>query len=280
MIINEQYENIEKIYRVPVTVIAPDGSRRTQEKDVLYEHLMDVYINDHLTMKLVCVPEYLSELVLGRMLTEGIIESCDDVEMIYICREGARAKVLLKNQNKEKDNGVNAGSCELSSSGDFVETTPTCCTGNHVLNDYFVHDKALKVSRGINWKRQWVDTLIAEFRKDTPVHKSTSSTHSAYLMTDGVIRFVCEDIGRHNAVDKCIGYALRNDYDLSQCVLYTTGRVPTDMMEKVIRAGVPMLVSKEYPTREAIELASKYGTVLIGNAKRDDIMVFNECIKK
>lgn len=52
------------------------------------EHMMDVYINDHLTMKLVCLPQHLTELVLGRLLTEQIITSSEDVDHIYICEYG------------------------------------------------------------------------------------------------------------------------------------------------------------------------------------------------
>lgn len=59
--------------------------------------MMDVYINDHLTMKLVCLPQHLTELVLGRLLTEQIITSSEDVDHIYICEYGKRAKVYLKN---------------------------------------------------------------------------------------------------------------------------------------------------------------------------------------
>ena len=52
------------------------------------EHMMDVYINDHLTMKLVCLPQHLTELVLGRLLTEQIITSSEDVDHIYIFEYG------------------------------------------------------------------------------------------------------------------------------------------------------------------------------------------------
>ena len=56
--------------------------------------------------------------------------------------------------------------------------------------------------------------------------------------------FKAEDIGRHNAVDKAVGYAVLNDIPLSGCMIFTSGRVPVDMVEKVIVAGIPVLVSK------------------------------------
>ena len=60
------------------------------------EHMMDVYINDHLTMKLVCLPQHLTELVLGRLLTEQIITSSEDVDHIYICEYGSNSYLLYR----------------------------------------------------------------------------------------------------------------------------------------------------------------------------------------
>ncbi len=58
-----------------------------------------MYVNERLTMKLVCIPQHLAELVLGRLFTEGIISSAEDVEQIYICEFGKRARVILSKIN-------------------------------------------------------------------------------------------------------------------------------------------------------------------------------------
>ena len=87
-------------------------------------------------------------------------------------------------------------------------------------------------------------------------------------------KFSCEDIGRHNALDKVIGYALRHNIDLHQCMIYSSGRIPTDMTMKAIQAGIPVLSSKASPTSEAIELAREYHLTLICAARRDRMKVF------
>ena len=115
--------------------------------------MMDVYINDHLTMKLVCLPQHLTELVLGRLLTEQIITSSEDVDHIYICEYGKRAKVYLKNSARNTQ----------SSSDAFVEVTPTCCTGNHILNDYFVTSKEPQSLTPIFWKPEWIFHMADAF---------------------------------------------------------------------------------------------------------------------
>ena len=89
-----------------------------------------------------------------------------------------------------------------------------------------------------------------------------------------------EDIGRHNALDKCIGYALLEQLELSECILFTTGRVPTDMVQKVIAAGIPVLASKAVPTDQAIELAKKYRLNLICRAWPDRIEIYHDARKQ
>lgn len=93
-------------------------------------------------------------------------------------------------------------------------------------------------------------------------------------MTEGEIVFQCEDIGRHNALDKTIGYALRRGIDLTNCAVYSSGRMPVDMVRKVIRAGIPLLVSKEQPTWEAVELAKSCQLVLIGRCKSGRFVLY------
>ena len=65
------------------------------EATVAVEHFMDVYVNDLLTMKLVCSPCALPELVLGRLYSEGMITSLADVTQLYLCQYGSRARVTL-----------------------------------------------------------------------------------------------------------------------------------------------------------------------------------------
>jgi FdhD protein len=102
-----------------------------------------------------------------------------------------------------------------------------------------------------------------------PLHSETFATHSCFLAQGEKLLFACEDIGRHNALDKAIGYALRHDIDLKTCIAYSSGRIPTDMVEKVIRAGIPVFASKASPTQEAIALANAYGVTLICGARSD-----------
>ena len=267
MYINEQYHDLPLLETKEYRFISRDGQLISKQEQILKEHLIDVYLNDHLTMKLVCLPQYLTELVLGRLLTERIIDSISDIEQIYICEYGKRAKVYLNKSSKTISQNPENDS--------FVEITPTCCTGNHILNDYFVSGQLPKPVTSIEWKPDWIFQMADAFADGMPLHSTTFATHSCLLARNGQILFSCEDIGRHNALDKVIGYALRNQIDLRECTVYSSGRIPTDMAMKAIYAQIPILASKASPTVEAIELAKEYHLTLICAARRDRMKVFS-----
>ena len=276
------------------TESSESGTCEMMSAPLLREHLLEIYINGILTMKVICIGQLLTELVLGRLFTEGIIRGTEDVEGIYICEYGSRARVILKDreepagrfQDRERtaadesnekfgDIGTEGESDrQLPGQETYVETTPSCCTGNRILNDYFVYSDEIAPVAPIAYKLSWIRQLADEFSKDTPLHQETAATHSCYLACGGELLFQCEDIGRHNALDKVIGYALRNGIDLTECMVYTSGRVPTDMAVKVIRAGIPLLVTKAAVSVEAVRLAKEYRLTLIRAAKRGGLRLY------
>ena len=234
------------------------------------EHVIDIYINEILTMRVVCTPDFLPELVIGRLFTEGIVKSIDEIESVYICEFGTRARVFLTDRTADF-------------SRTHVETVPSCCTGNHVLNSYFTDDDAPAKVQPIEWRDEWIFSLAREFQTDSPLHKRTLGTHSCRIsIADNAsasgCRIVanCEDIGRHNAFDKAVGCALLQGIDLSKAIVYTSGRTPVDMVLKAIRAHIPILATKAVPTDMTVSLAREFDLTLICQARPDSMKIFND----
>lgn len=259
MIINNQFESIEAAGKAAEIIVNADGSREAAQSRVVREHFMDVYINEQLAVKLVCTPANLVELVMGRMVSEGYIDREDDVESIYICNYGSKARVFLKHKTELLE---------------AEENEPTCCTGNQVLLS--TAGRELKRLLRADWKSEWIFGLAEEFASGSRIHRATQGTHSCYLSVGGKIEYASEDIGRHNAMDKVIGYVVMHGIDREKCILYTTGRVPTDMVKKVIASRIPVLVSKAVPTDAAIEMAHRYNLTLICKAWPDRYEIFND----
>ena len=96
------------------------------------------------------------------------------------------------------------------------------------------------------WQKNSPETASCTDRPEEPTAVISNKTNTYCSM---------EDIGRHNALDKCIGYALLEQLELSECILFTTTS-PTDMVQKVIAAGIPVLASKAVPTDQAMDQVS------------------------
>lgn len=153
------------------------------------------------------------------------------------------------------------------------------CTGSHL--DELVQGFCLTEGqerkekiKPVEWSPGQIYGLAEAFLGYEGLHKCTSASHMAILAMGDEIITVMEDISRHCAIDKVIGYGMLNGTDLSKCMIFTSGRVQYDTVRKLVNAGVPILVSKSVPTMEAAGLAKDRGITLIGRAWPDRYTVF------
>ena len=245
-------------------IVMGDGSAPKDGcAQIQMEHQLDVRVNDVLTMALTCSPDHLPELVLGRLYSEGLIRGVDDVERISVDESGLSAEVQLRNR-------------EADFSKRHVDKIPTCSSDAQTLNLYFAVAEKLTPVKPIAWDARWIFDLATLLVTDTPMHKVTFGVHSCFLSQAGKVLFCCEDLGRHNAFDKIIGCALRHGIDLTQCVVFSSGRLPVDMVSKAIRAGIPIVASKAVPTDAGVKLAREYDLTLICSAYPDKMVILND----
>ena len=230
------------------------------ERIIAGEHLMEVSINGAAAMRLVCTNEHLAELVIGRLLSEGIAETSGDIRQIYICKRGDAAQVVL--------NRIPQGTDPVC-----VETIGTCCTGNKVMTNAFLRGVPLPRLERIQWRPEWVTRAFREMETAVPLFELTHGVHSCGLIHRGGLRFCCEDIGRHNAVDKVIGCAVREGLELRECILLSSGRIAADMAEKAARAGIPVFATTKSVTDAALRLASECGMTLVAYVREDRLTV-------
>ena len=108
------------------------------------------------------------------------------------------------------------------------------------------------------------------------VFLETEAVHSAGLFRNGSEAIcIAEDLGRHNALDKVIGYGLLNDIDFSSTLAASTGRQPSEMILKCRNANIPIIATKGVPTTFAIEIARKEGITIAGLVRGDSMMVYS-----
>ncbi len=259
---SEHTENV--IGKITVKKILREGGVRETEGLMINEHQMDIFLNEDKIMSLMCSKEYLSYLVLGYMISEGICEGTEGIESISVCENGRQVRVLA-DLEIPLENAMNL--------------QKNSCTGNR---SFWKTNRPLKKINRISNKPAEYRLLESQmfgiidcFAKDKELHRATGGTHSCYLFYEGKLIFSCEDLSRHNALDKVIGFLYAEGINVAETAVFTTGRISVDMAEKVIRAGIPFLITKAVPTLDAVLLAKEYGLSLICRAWPDSYEIYS-----
>lgn len=244
-----------------------DGLALTSgQTELISEYLLYIYVNEQLAGKVVCTPSDLPELITGRLMTENGIDP-GSIDSIHIAGRQGTARVFVDPKAWE------------NTSRSEADEVPTCCTDNEILiraNMGGTELIPLPEHRITPEQIAVMHRAISDrLEEDTKLHKATRSSHSCFVIRDGVLIYEAEDIGRHNAVDKAVGFIYRNGIDPSQIALFTTGRMPVDMVRKAVRARIPVLISRQQPSAQGTELAGAYGLTLLGNLRKDHITIYN-----
>lgn len=238
-----------------------DAQPQVQQRVVLHETLLHVTINGQLAMKLVCTAEDLPALIVGHLYTEGRITGAEDIESISVSADGKEAQVQTVRPVVVFKKPLEIRACNCGEDG-VIDRPSLAVEAVLPLPDFC-------------WQPAWIYDLARAFREGARLYQATHGIHSCFLMHEGKILFCCEDIGRHNALDKAVGRALMEGIDLTQCVLFSSGRIPDDMIEKVIRSRVPVLATNAVPTDRAVELAKQFRVTLICTARPNGMDVFS-----
>jgi len=120
-----------------------------------------------------------------------------------------------------------------------------------------------------------VGKLMLAFQKRSEVYLKTGGVHSAALADESGILAFREDIGRHNAVDKVIGYALSQNKTFEDKILITSGRISSEVVFKVKKCGMPIIISRAAVTNQAVRLAREMNLTLVGFPRGSGMNVYS-----
>lgn len=229
------------------TRLARTGGERRREYPLSEEAAVTLTVNGREVVTLLCSPRDLREMAVGWLFAEGIIRSSADLVALAGC---ARDRELLV--TVAGDLPTTAGHWRLVTSG--------CGAGG---SEGLRPERVPRVASGATFPLARLREQARAMLAGAVQYRRTGGIHSAALVSPrGLV--IREDIGRHNAVDKVIGYGLLAGEDFTACALLSTGRLSSEMAWKAAVAGVPLVASLSIPSNLARDIAEAAGITLVG----------------
>jgi FdhD protein len=233
-----------------------DGTSPEYLEDlVALEKKVRISVNGKEIVRLYCTPHMVKELVVGLLMTEGVIRGnwcAERMSIVYgdeiLVDVPAEGEVVA--EGKTITSGC-VGGVTFEKKND----------GEPVKDPFTIDGNSLRY-------------VFSDFQARSELYRLTGCIHSAALSDGKIILCLAEDIGRHNAVDKVIGYALLEQIPLSGKVLLASGRISSEISSKCSRWGIPILATRTAPTHLALEIAEKRGVTIVGFVRGNRFNVY------
>lgn len=242
---------VSEVVSYPILRVT-EQSRNEIEDIVARESPLTIILNNQELVTLLCSPTNLKYLAVGFLSSEGLIENKDEIKKIIV--DDQRGTVRVETE------GVNEPDRELLFKR-FI--TSGCGRGASFYSAADVTSQT-KVESPLKVPVQEILALNNEFQHRSQVYRATRGVHSAALCDTQDILVFSEDIGRHNAIDKIFGQCLLEDISTDNRLIITSGRISSEILLKVAKRNIAIIISKSAPTDLAVNLASNLGVTLVG----------------
>lgn len=217
------------------------------------ERALTLYLNAQEIVTMMTINDYPEYLALGYLLNQNMlkpddvvtgVDYDDDLEVVVV-----RTERGTNYEEKLKKRTLTSGCAQGTAFGDLMEA----------LDEIELPAASLHTS--------WLYELAKTINTTPSLYLEAGAIHGCVLCVKGQPLCYMEDVGRHNAVDKIAGWMFRHGVDPADKILYTTGRLTSEMTIKTVRMGIPILVSRSGFTAWGVALARQVGLTLVGRAK-------------
>jgi FdhD protein len=253
---------VSEVAKVPMLRLTEVDKSSTDDV-VVREFPLTIVLNNEELVTLLCSPKNLDYLAVGFLSSEGLLKGKDDIKKITV--DDRRGVVRVETEAENKQAGELLFKRIITSGcGRGASFYSTADVGGQVKVESQVRILALQVLE-----------LAREFQRHSETYKATHGVHSAALCDTKNILIFSEDIGRHNAIDKIFGECILKDIPTDDHMILTSGRVTSEILLKVAKRNIPLLVSKSAPTDLGVKLANDLGITLIGFVRGKRMNVYS-----
>jgi len=253
----------KSLYQERGIVTYNQGKVKTKNDFIVDEIPLTVYVNDQELATLICSSGSFKELAIGFLINEGIVKKYSDIKDITFNEDDGLMWVETTAPVKQAET--------------FLKRQIASCCGKGRACLYFVND--VTQMEPVKSTKQFAVThllyLIGRLEYGSDTYTKTHGVHSAAMGDDTNLLCMFDDIGRHNAVDKVLGYALLNHLAPDDKCLLLSGRVSSEILIKAGHSGIPIVVSRAAPTSLAVDLADEFGIALVGFARGERMNIYS-----
>ncbi len=229
-----------------------------------FELLLTISLNGNTISTISCSPASLTELTVGYLVNNGYIENYSDIELLKICSQ-EMDKIISRNDLTAK--------IEVSAAADkdktrYLDNLRFISSGCGSIDDFVLEKDLKKIKSNARVASDIVLSLNRETVGQQRYKKEIGGLHSAALFyKDGNLLNLAEDIGRHNCIDKIAGHMLIKRISPEDKIIFTTGRLSIDVIYKICKMQIPIIVTNSSVTFSAAALAKKINLTVIGYAR-------------
>ncbi|ASN04479.1 formate dehydrogenase accessory sulfurtransferase FdhD [Virgibacillus necropolis] len=240
-----------------------NGKFEVMEDAVATEFPITIHINGEEFATIVCTPTHLDELVIGFLASEGVIYFRDDIKDLQIDKRLGFAYVMLKTK------------IQLNQRYYSKRFIGSCCGKSRQF--YFQNDvRTAKTSMSkTTIKANDCLNLMNRMQENSIMFKNTGGVHNAALCTPSKLIVDRTDIGRHNTLDKLYGYSILEKIHVRDKIIVFSGRISSEVLTKVAKIGVGIILSKSAPTDLAIQLAEDLNITTVGFIRGQSFNVYS-----
>lgn len=269
MIVRTSLRESRNILTVPVRKFGGESgpAGAAVEQDLLaVEEPLQIQVGERNLAVTMRTPGHDAELTAGFLFTEGLIQCENDIAAIEC--QGNVARVTLAESVE-----IDAASAERN----FYITSSCGVCGKASIEALERAGCTTLPSSGRRVDSSLIRSLPEKLRKAQAVFDRTGGLHASGLVSpEGDLIAVREDVGRHNALDKLIGWGLLGNFlPLSDSILIVSGRTSFELLQKSVMAGIPIVAAVGAPSSLAVKTALRFGVTLIGFLRENRFNVYS-----
>ncbi|EGM67924.1 formate dehydrogenase accessory sulfurtransferase FdhD [Shewanella sp. HN-41] len=262
--IRRQFTFVKTQAEVPLTIAvkAVDETGEILDKFVACERPLTVYLNWRPIVTLMTLGAKPESLALGYLKNQGFISDVSLLDSVIVDWEVNSAAVITREQTADLDEKLS-------------EKTVTSGCGQGTVYGSFMQDLDDIQLPTPQLKQSTLYSLLKNINEYNETYKNAGAVHGCGLCEADQIGAFVEDVGRHNAVDTLAGDMWLAQDRGDNKIFYTTGRLTSEMVIKVAKMGIPVLLSRSGVTQMGLELAQKLGITIIARAKGRHFLVYH-----